>query len=121
MQYDAWFECDNGCKYPLTDIIYRCKNCNGLLQVKHDMSVLKQRNAEDWKTLFEQRYMRTQYPYGSGVWGKKELVCPNIDNDNIISMYEGGTNLFWAERFGSQLGISDLWIKTVWQQSYRFI
>lgn len=111
MQYDAWFECDKGCKYPLTEIIYRCKNCNGLLQVKHDMNVLKQRNAEDWKSLFEQRYMRTQYPYGSGVWGKKELVCPIIDNDNIISMYEGGTNLFWAERFGSQLGLSDLWIK----------
>ena len=26
-------------------------------------------------------------------------------------MYEGGTNLFWADRFGSQLGLSDLWIK----------
>ena len=111
MNYKAWFECDKGCKYPLTEIIYRCKNCNGLLQVKHDMGVLKQRSAEDWKHLFEQRYMRTQYPYGSGVWGKKELVCPNIDNNNIISMYEGGTNLFWAERFGNQLGLSDLWIK----------
>ena len=26
-------------------------------------------------------------------------------------MYEGGTNLFWAERFGEQLGLHDLWIK----------
>ena len=34
---------------------------------------LKQCSPADWKTLFEQRYMRTQYPYGSGVWGKKEL------------------------------------------------
>jgi threonine synthase len=75
------------------------------------MDVLKQRSAADWKTLFEQRYRRTQYPYGSGVWGKKELVCPNIDDQNIISMYEGGTNLFWAERFGEQLGLHDLWIK----------
>ncbi len=111
MNYNAWFECENGCKYPLTEIIYRCKNCNGLLQVKHDMDVLKQRSAEDWKCLFEKRYMRTQYPYGSGVWGKKELVCPIVEDNNIISMYEGGTNLFWAERFGSQLGVSDLWIK----------
>ena len=111
MNYKAWFECENGCKYPLTEIIYRCKNCNGLLQVKHDMDVLRQRSADDWKYLFEQRYRRTQYPYGSGVWGKKELVCPTVDNDNIISMYEGGTNLFWAERFGKQLGVSDLWIK----------
>lgn len=111
MNYNAWFECDLGCTYPLTDVIYRCKNCDGLLQVKHDMNALKKRSADNWKSLFEARYMRTEYPYGSGVWGKKEVVCPIIDDDNIISMYEGGTNLFWAERFGRQLGISDLWIK----------
>ena len=113
MNYDAWFQCSEGCDetYPLTEVIYRCKNCNGLLEVQHEMDTLKQRSPADWKTLFEHRYMRTQYPYGSGVWGKKELVCPNIDDENIISMYEGGTNLFWAERFGSQLGLRDLWIK----------
>ena len=113
MNYDAWFQCSEGCDetYPLTEIIYRCRNCDGLLEVRHNMDVLKQRSAADWKRLFEKRYRRTQYPYGSGVWGKKELVCPNIDDENIISMYEGGTNLFWAERFGAQLGLHDLWIK----------
>ena len=113
MNYDAWFQCSEGCDetYPLTEIIYRCRKCGGLLEVRHDIDALKQRSAADWKTLFEQRYRRTQYPYGSGVWGKKELVCPNIDDENIISMYEGGTNLFWAERFGAQLGLHDLWIK----------
>ena len=113
MNYDAWFQCSEGCDetYPLTEVIYRCKNCGGLLEVRHNMDLLKQRRAAEWKTLFEQRYMRTQYPYGSGVWGKKELVCPIIDDNNIISMYEGGTNLFWAERLGNQLGVSDLWIK----------
>ena len=111
MDFNAWFECDLGCKFPLTDIIYRCNTCDGLLQVKHDMKALKERSADDWKSLFEERYMRTEYPYGSGVWGKKEFVCPIIDDENIISMYEGGTNLFWAERFGKQLGVSDLWIK----------
>lgn len=113
MNYNAWFQCSEGCDetYPLTEVIYRCKNCDGLLEVQHDMDVLKQRSPDDWKTLFEHRYMSTQYPYGSGVWGKKEFVCPNIDDNNIISMYEGGTNLFWAERFGNQLGLRDLWIK----------
>lgn len=112
-KYNAWFQCSEGCDetYPLSDVIYRCKNCDGLLQVQHDMDLLNETNAGEWKTLFEQRYMRTQYPYGSGVWGKKELVCPIIDDDNIISMYEGGTNLFWAERLGHQLGLKDLWIK----------
>ena len=113
MNYDAWFQCSEGCDetYPLTEVIYRCRKCNGLLEVQHGIDALKERSANDWKLLFEHRYRRTQYPYGSGVWGKKELVCPNIDDDNIISMYEGGTNLFWAERFGKQLGLHDLWIK----------
>ena len=61
--------------------------------------------------LFDQRYKRTQWPYGSAVWGKKEWVCPEIDDDNIVSMDEGGTNLLWAERFGREIGIDDLWIK----------
>ena len=55
MDYTAWFECDLGCTYPLTDIIYRCKNCDGLLQVQHDMDAFKQRSADDWKSLFEER------------------------------------------------------------------
>ncbi|MBI1927630.1 pyridoxal-phosphate dependent enzyme, partial [Candidatus Poribacteria bacterium] len=113
MIYKAWFQCSTGCDgtYPLNTIIYRCPDCNGLLEVKHDIAPLRHRSAAAWIELFERRYMSTQYPYGSGVWGKKELVCPNIDDKNVVSMYEGGTNLFWADRFGNEIGLSDLWIK----------
>jgi len=45
------------------------------------------------------------------VWGKKEWVLPNIHDENVVSMYEGHTNLFWAERLGLELGVEDLWIK----------
>ncbi|NIU62368.1 MAG: threonine synthase, partial [Pseudomonas stutzeri] len=47
----------------------------------------------------------------SGVWGKKEWVCPQLDNENVVSMYEGHTNCFWAERLGKEIGVSDLWVK----------
>ncbi len=43
--------------------------------------------------------------------GKEEWVCPEIDNENVVSMYEGHTNCFWAERLGQELGIEDLWVK----------
>ena len=58
------------------------------------------RRRRQWKELFEDRAHKTQWPYGSGVWGKKEWVLPEIDNENVVSMYEGHTNLFWAERYG---------------------
>jgi len=51
------------------------------------------------------------WPYGSGVWGKKEFVCPDIADDNIVSTCEGGSNLFWAEQLGLRWGLEDLWIK----------
>ena len=61
--------------------------------------------------LFDDRYKRTSWPYGSGVWGKKEWICPEIRDENVVSMDEGGTNMFWAERFGRQIGVEDLWVK----------
>ena len=52
--------------------------------------------------LFDERYKRTEWPYGSAVWGKKEWVCPDIRDEHIVSMDEGGTNLLWAERYGKR-------------------
>jgi threonine synthase len=114
MPYRAWFQCINEqCKaqYPLNSIIYRCKNCGSLLEVQHDMKALARRDGKAWMKLFEDRYKSTQWPYGSGVWGKKEWILPKITDDNIVSLYEGGTNLFWAERFGKMIGLDNLWIK----------
>jgi threonine synthase len=61
--------------------------------------------------LFDERYRQNAWPYGSGVWGKREWVMPEVDDEVIVSMYEGGTNLFWAERYGKTIGMNDLWVK----------
>jgi threonine synthase len=114
MSYRAWFQCINrdcGATYPLNSIIYRCSVCGSLLEVRHDLKALADRDAQSWKKLFQERYKSTEWPYGSGVWGKKEWVLPEIKNENIVSLYEGGTNLFWAERFGRMLGLNELWVK----------
>src|SRR5208282_5171110 len=100
-----------GQTYPLNSIVYQCRRCHSLLEVQHDLRALKRRSAANWKKLFEDRYKSNEWPYGSGIWGKKEWVLPQIENNNIVSLYEGGTNLFWAERFGKLIGLSDLWIK----------
>jgi threonine synthase len=114
MSYRAWFQCINpdcGATYPLNSIVYHCTRCNSLLEVQHDLKQLKRRDARAWMKLFEDRYKGNLWPYGSGVWGKKEWVLPEINDDNIVSLYEGSTNLFWAERFGKVIGVDDLWIK----------
>lgn len=113
MNYNAHFRCFRGCggEYSIYDVIYTCPACGGLLEVHHDIDALRQRSAGDWKTLLEGRTGTTEWPYGSGVWAMKEWVVPDLIDDNVVSMAEGGTNLFWAERLGDQIGLSDLWVK----------
>jgi hypothetical protein len=59
------------------------------------MAALRDRSAASWMKLFDERYKGTQWPYGSGVWGKREWVMPLVPDELIVSMDEGGTNLFW--------------------------
>jgi threonine synthase len=114
MSYRAWFQCINpecGQTYALNSIVYQCKVCQSLLEVRHDLAALRRRSAGEWKKLFAGRYMGNEWPYGSGVWGKKEWVLPGVTPANVVSLYEGGTNLFWAERFGKLVGVNNLWVK----------
>src|SRR4249920_3224369 len=107
------FRCISGCAgdHPLDEVIYKCPKCGDLLEVVHDIEALKRRSGAAWIKLFDERYKRTTWPYGSSVWGKKEWVAPHVRDDMVVSMDEGGTNLFWADRFGRELGMKDLWVK----------
>jgi threonine synthase len=114
VSYSAVFRCiAPGCgnTHRLSEVVYHCGRCGNLLEVHHDTEALKGRSAVSWMRLFDDRYKTGQWPYGSAIWGKKEWVLPGIDNENIVSMYEGGTNLFWTERLGKVLGLRDLWVK----------
>jgi threonine synthase len=75
------------------------------------MDALKDRSGASWMKLFDDRYKLNEWPYGSGVWGKREWVMPEVGDDEVVSTYEGGSNLFWAERYGKQLDLPDLWVK----------
>ena len=113
MAYSAWFRSVAGgeARYPLNEVIYRCPDTGALLEVEHDTEALKKRSGAAWMRLFDERYGRTSWPYGSGVWSKHEWVQPHVHPDNVVSLYEGNTNLFWAERYGAQIGVPDLWVK----------
>ena len=111
--HSCWFQSieDPKYKYDIGEILYRCPNTGSLLEVEHNVEELKKDSPEYWKNLFDSRYRKQSWPYGSGVWGKKEWVVPFVEDKNIVSMYEGGTNLFWADKYGKQIGVEDLWIK----------
>jgi len=71
MTYRSWFECIRcGRRYSIFDSVYQCETCGGLLNVRHDIEALKDRTPAEWIQLFESRTRTTEWPYGSGVWGK---------------------------------------------------
>jgi threonine synthase len=110
---NVYFRCIAGCsgQHSIFDVLYTCPSCGSLLEVHHEREPLKQCSADQWKQLFESRVGTTSWPYGSGVWGMREWVIPDLADDNIVSMFEGNSNLFWADRLGQQLGVPDLWLK----------
>ena len=113
MDYSCAFRCVAGCQgsYPVEQVIYHCPKCGELLEVQHDLDALKKSSPAAWIRLFDERQRTNKWPYASGIWGKKEWVMPQLDDDCVVSLHEGGTNLFWAERYGQTLGLPDLWIK----------
>ena len=114
MHYSATFKCINencGQRFSLDQIIYECSSCGCLLEVVHDIERLKNRSAQSWIRSFDERYRSSKFPYGSGVWGKKEWILPQIKNEHIVSMYEGTTNLFRSERLEQLFDQNELWVK----------
>lgn len=113
MTFRAWFRCSDGCDWraELTEAVYRCPRCQGLLEVEHDLAALRERSAAEWKALFDGRFRRGPWPLGSGVWGKKEWVHPELALDNVVSMYEGGSPLLRLHRYAREIGLTDVWLK----------
>lgn len=72
--------------YSLDEVIYRASN-GDLLDVVHDMGALSQYSPEHWKAVFDGRVGTTKWPYGSGVWSKKEWVLP------VGATQEGGVQI----------------------------
>ena len=113
MTFSAALRCASGCagSHAFDTRATRCSACGDLLEVRHDLEALAARPAAEWTALFESRYRRGPWPYGSGVWGKKEWVAPAIRDEHVVSMDEGGTSLLPAARLGDEIGIDQLWIK----------
>ncbi len=65
----------SGETYSLDQVVYRASD-GSLLDVHHDMSALAQYGPDYWRSVFNARVGTTIWPYGSGVWSKKEWVLP---------------------------------------------
>jgi len=93
-------ECINcGSKYAVDEIVYFCKKCGDLLEIKYDYDVLTRAlEKSEWE----------KAPLS--VWRYKDFM-PINDFSKIVSLNEGGTGLHPCPRLGKQLGVRRLYVK----------
>ncbi len=93
-------ECIN-CKttYSVDEIIYFCKKCGDILEIKFDTNELAENlKTSDWKTK------------PLSVWRYRALM-PIHESTKLVTLGEGGTGLHRSERLGNELGIRNLYVK----------
>jgi threonine synthase len=97
-------------RYPLSAVVYRGED-GSLLEVAHNRDAWKTRSPEEWKNLFNNR--RTSFAPAdlSGVWSKRELVLPELPVEDIVTLQEGFTPLFNAQKLAQEINIKSLCIK----------
>ena len=110
--FHACFQNINGNDtYPLDEVIYRSKVDGSLLEVHHDREALAERSPEEWKKLFAERRMSFKPADMSGVWSKREMVLPEIPEEDIVTLREGFSPLFDASALAKEIGLKKLWVK----------
>ncbi|MCU0475032.1 MAG: threonine synthase, partial [Anaerolineae bacterium] len=82
---------DCGRQYPINSVMYVCEACGGLLDVEHELDLLRTTHPRE---TFDRRLGSLDHPHKSGVWRFKELVNPDAPDDLIVSYPEGNTNLY---------------------------
>jgi threonine synthase len=89
-----------GSEYSINELIYNCRKCGSLLEVKIDLKELTRKVDEEvgWR----------KRPIS--VW-KYEKFLPILEEDKIVSLHEGGTPLYRCDRLGKELGVKNLYVK----------
>ncbi|HHX16100.1 MAG TPA: threonine synthase [Fibrobacter sp.] len=110
--FSAQFKNINGSDtYPLDQVIYRSSVDNSLLEVEHDRKALASKSPEEWKNLFANRRLSFKPADMSGIWSKREMVLPEIAEEDIITLQEGFTPLFDGSALAKEIGMQKLRVK----------
>ena len=90
-------ECDG--TYGVNEIIYKCGNCGGILEVVTDLEeVHKKISVNKWSDT------------SLSVWRYADFLPVN-DRVNIVTLNEGGTGLHRCKRLAEKIGLKKLFIK----------
>nr|QNO52443.1 threonine synthase [Methanosarcinales archaeon ANME-1 ERB6]QNO53375.1 threonine synthase [Methanosarcinales archaeon ANME-1 ERB6] len=85
-----------GAQFSKEDVVYTCRKCGGLLNIKYDYSEI------DADRIVKAR--------GEGVW-KYRVLLPFAEETKPVTINEGNTPLYRCDRLAKSSGVDDLWVK----------
>jgi len=97
MAYQKCINC--GSKYGIDEIVYFCKKCRDILEIKYDDGELAEALRDNnWRNA------------PLSVWRYRNFM-PISDTTKVVSLNEGGTGLHLCQRLAMHLGLRQLYVK----------
>jgi len=97
MAYQKCINC--GSKYGIDEIVYFCKKCGDILEIKYD-------DGELAEALRDNKWQNAPL----SVWRYRNFM-PISDTTKVVSLNEGGTGLHLCQRLAKHLGLRQLYVK----------
>jgi threonine synthase len=94
--------------FPVTDVLYTCPQCGGLLETCYDFSGL---DAGQLRSVWRNRRLSGAPLDASGVWRYRELLPFLDDYARVVTLREGNTPLLDAPRAARYGGLDALQFK----------
>ena len=102
------FQQDCRARYPITEVIYSCPKCGGLLEATY---AKPKEPAAELKTLWRERRTSNAPLDQSGVWRYREFI-PFLENyDQVVTLREGCTPLLDAPQAAKYGGLDRVCFK----------
>ncbi|MCS7316038.1 MAG: threonine synthase [Bryobacterales bacterium] len=104
----ACFQAACGARFPITEVIYTCPRCGGLLEVAYSGPSMP---ASTLRQLWRSRRLNESLLDRSGVWRYREMLPFLDDYSTVVSLGEGNTPLLEAPGAARWAGLDRLAFK----------
>jgi threonine synthase len=95
-------------RYAITDVLYNCTTCGGLLEARYDFGTP---DVAALKRTWRERRMSNAPLDQSGVWRYRELFPFVVNDADIVTLREGNTPLLSGPRAASYGGLDHITFK----------
>jgi threonine synthase len=102
------FEPDCRAQYAITEVLYNCTKCGGLLEAAYTPA---DRGPEELKRIFRERRLHNDPLDQSGVWRYRELLPFVDDYRHVVTLREGNTPLLDAPLAAEYGGLARITFK----------